>query len=375
MNQHPLLSAHHHQNEVQGAILYYRAGWGWAVLPPGAAGTILGVASGLPAWATLATLGLAPNTADYLVGTAQAGLSAEIVVGTAPGGELGGTWAAPTVDATHSGSTHAAAQAAAEATAQAALDAHTGDTADAHDASAISILDTANDFTATDVEGALAELQSDNEAHVVAADPHTVYRLESADHNHESTGAQAGQIDEDALATTDVTTNNATTSKHGFLLKLNNSATQFMNGQGVWATPAGGGGTAASQAEQEAGTDVTVFTSPGRQQFHPSAAKLWGKFTANSTTIEASYNITSVADTATGRMTVTIATDFSGADWCGLLSVELGDATTEKIGIDLDSAPAAGTCVLEGTDLTDGSTPFSGKDPVAWFLAGFGDQA
>lgn len=50
--------------------------------------------------------GNAPDSADYLVGTAQGGLSAEIVVGTAPGGELGGTWASPTVDATHSGSAH-----------------------------------------------------------------------------------------------------------------------------------------------------------------------------------------------------------------------------------------------------------------------------
>ena len=48
----------------------------------------------------------APTGADYLVGTAQGGLSAEIVVGTSPGGELGGTWATPTVDATHSGSAH-----------------------------------------------------------------------------------------------------------------------------------------------------------------------------------------------------------------------------------------------------------------------------
>ena len=43
---------------------------------------------------------------DYLVGTATATLSGEIVVGTSPGGELGGTWASPTVDATHSGSAH-----------------------------------------------------------------------------------------------------------------------------------------------------------------------------------------------------------------------------------------------------------------------------
>ena len=48
----------------------------------------------------------APTNADYLVGTANGSLSNEIVVGTSPGGELGGTWASPTVDATHAGSTH-----------------------------------------------------------------------------------------------------------------------------------------------------------------------------------------------------------------------------------------------------------------------------
>lgn len=50
--------------------------------------------------------GGAPSTADYLVGTADGGLSNEIAVGTTPGGELGGTWASPTVDATHAGSSH-----------------------------------------------------------------------------------------------------------------------------------------------------------------------------------------------------------------------------------------------------------------------------
>ena len=50
--------------------------------------------------------GGAPTDADYLVGTANPDLSAEIVVGATPGGELGGTWGTPTVDATHSGSAH-----------------------------------------------------------------------------------------------------------------------------------------------------------------------------------------------------------------------------------------------------------------------------
>lgn len=131
--------------------------------------------------------GGAPTTVDYLVGTASGSLSAEIAVGTTPGGELGGTWASPTVDATHSGSSHASVQAAAEATAAAALsahasdttgvhgisdtsaletsagaqakvDAHVNDTSDAHDASAISVADSGAHYTATDVEGVLAEI-------------------------------------------------------------------------------------------------------------------------------------------------------------------------------------------------------------------------
>lgn len=43
---------------------------------------------------------------DFLVGTATGELSGEIVAGTTPGGELGGTWDTPTVDTTHSGSAH-----------------------------------------------------------------------------------------------------------------------------------------------------------------------------------------------------------------------------------------------------------------------------
>lgn len=39
----------------------------------------------------------------------------------------------------------------------------------------------------------------------------------------------------------DNTTNNATTGRHGYLKKLSNVATEYMDGTGAWSTPAGGG--------------------------------------------------------------------------------------------------------------------------------------
>jgi len=91
----------------------------------------------------------APTAADYLVGTAQAGLSGEIVAGTSPGGELGGTWASPTVDATHSGSTHSAAS-----------DTHVADTSAAHVASSIGFTPNGS-IAATDVQAAIQEVRDE----------------------------------------------------------------------------------------------------------------------------------------------------------------------------------------------------------------------
>lgn len=46
-------------------------------------------------------------------------------------------------------------------------------------------------------------------------------------------------LPEGGLSLTDITTNNSSTSNHGFLKKLDNTATHYMDGTGAWSTPAG----------------------------------------------------------------------------------------------------------------------------------------
>jgi len=72
-------------------------------------------------------------------------------------------------------------------------------------------------------------------------------------------------------------------------------------------------GTAvATQANQETATSTTTAVSPGRQQFHPSAAKAWVRYqTVTTTTNIASYNVASLTDNGTGDTTITYTTNFS----------------------------------------------------------------
>lgn len=254
--------------------------------------------------------GGAPTDADYLVGTANGTLSAEIVVGTSPGGELGGTWASPTVDATHSGSSHAGVV----STHEAAADPHTGYVLE-------SLVDAKGDlFTATAADTP-ARLAVGTDGHVLTAD-----------------SAQATGI--------------------------------------KWA--AAGGGTAATQAEMEAASSTAVFVSPGRTHFHPGVAKVWVSWTGNSTTINESYNMTSIADTAIGIADGTIGTDFAAATWCGQVSIDDTSTANDTTNTTAASftARAAGTFTVASSQMTEGGTAAANpNDPDNWMVVGFGDFA
>lgn len=59
--------------------------------------------------------------------------------------------------------------------------------------------------------------------------------------SHDHYGGDGAAITENAISLSDVTTNNASTTKHGFCPKLSGSTSQYLRGDGNWATPSGGG--------------------------------------------------------------------------------------------------------------------------------------
>jgi hypothetical protein len=130
-------------------------------------------------------------------------------------------------------------------------------------------------------------------------------------------------------------------------------------------------GNKASQAEMEAGTANDKFVTPLSLNWHPGAAKFWVVFTGNSTTITASWNMTSITD-GTTTATVTIATDFSGSAWC-VQATALGTAATVAAArLAWAYTMAAGSILVA---CCDGAATTTIQDPTTWCVAGFGDQA
>ncbi len=105
-----------------------------------------------------------------------------------------------------------------------------------------------------------------------------------------------------------------------------------------------------------------------RQPFHPSAAKGWVK-ASNAGAINDSYNVTSVGDTGTGRMTVTWAVDFFDSDYVVVVTAH---STGARIAVIDDTIPpAAGTTE---SDIYDDATPAVLADPANYAVAAFGAQ-
>lgn len=121
----------------------------------------------------------------------------------------------------------------------------------------------------------------------------------------------------------------------------------------------------ATQTQQETSTQTNVYVSPGRQHYHPSAAKAWINcgVTGN---ILASYNVTSVTDTGTGLATINYTTSFSSSNYAAVVSIQ--SANEYIVNYTATGTPASSVLVRVWT------TAGSFVDPVAYSAAMFGDQ-
>lgn len=120
---------------------------------------------------------------------------------------------------------------------------------------------------------------------------------------------------------------------------------------------------AASQSDQETRTSTTVYVSPGRQQYHPSAAKVCC-FCGITGNIVYNYNMSSVTDTGTGVATMVFDVDFSSTSYVALAMIDSSNAYFAHA-----NSNSAGSIVIECRDA--GGT---NQDPTGYWFAGLGDQ-
>lgn len=136
-------------------------------------------------------------------------------------------------------------------------------------------------------------------------------------------------------------------------------------------------GAIATQAEMEAATSLVTTVSPGRFQYHPGSCKAWGKAVGNGTSLTVNYNVSGITDTATGRLGVTIGTDFSSANYSVVASLERSVTSLTATGVEdhaiRNASPAAGSFEIESYDQT--AILFAAQDPANYFFECFGDQA
>jgi len=143
---------------------------------------------------------------------------------------------------------------------------------------------------------------------------------------------------------------------------------EFVNyAAGGWRYTGGtavAGAVAATQAEQEAGSSTAVMVTPGRQQYHPSAAKGWIYWSADGTTINASHNVSSLDDNGVGDYGINWDVDFSSVNYATI-------AQTEDT--DTGSLCNVHTITAGSVQIDMGTTGGTNADHPG-FAASFGDQ-
>jgi hypothetical protein len=212
----------------------------------------------------------------------------------------------------------------------------------------------------------------------------TIADFTNAQHDH-GDADDGGTIAESVITFTDITTNNVSTTKHGYTPKLDNDTAHFLNGQGGWTAPSvsaavatdaiwdakgdlAGGTGANTAAKLTVGSNGTILTAD-------SGETTGLKWAVNSSTV--------VQATCQGRLTLTSGTTITTADVTAATSVYFAPLNGNLIALYNGSAWAysaftertlsiaglaadtnhdvfiydnAGTITLEAVAWTDGTT-------------------
>jgi hypothetical protein len=123
----------------------------------------------------------------------------------------------------------------------------------------------------------------------------------------------------------------------------------------------------ATQANQEAGSSTTTLVTSGRQQLHPSAAKVWvrGNMSAG---IGTSYNVSSLTDIGVGQVVVNFTVPFSAVTYA------LSATASSNSDIWGQQYPTAGVAAVGSCGLGFIVGSRSLADPDIFYAIFFGDQ-
>lgn len=121
----------------------------------------------------------------------------------------------------------------------------------------------------------------------------------------------------------------------------------------------------ADQTAQEASTTGRAVTSDV-QKFHPSASKAWAKWGVT-TTIDASFGVSSITDNGTGDWTVNWSTAFSSANYAVCSNIEVGAGSLFASEI---LSQATGSVRINVYNIFSGFI----ADPTKNHVIAFGDQ-
>lgn len=122
----------------------------------------------------------------------------------------------------------------------------------------------------------------------------------------------------------------------------------------------------AVQSEMEAGSSTTLAVTPGRQQFHPSAAKAWVRFNGSGTPgVVIGYNVSSITDHGVGDYSTNFTTAFSTANYA------INVSASNALAVINNSAAAPTTTACRIATIT---TAGASTDPAIVGCSFFGDQ-